>query len=404
MRYFLFGSSPVRRTILFCLLLSGVSNAYSQSRGSASPPAATPGPDVLLFNNGEKLIGHLERVVGSSVVFKSEMAGEITVDVDKIKELHSARKFAVIGKDMVIGKHESRAGIPQGSISIANQQVSVSAAPAGPQRTIPLAGTSYIVDEPTFTKNLLTPPNFFQDWKGSATAGVSLVLATQKNRTVTSAINLVRTVPAEDWLQPENRTTLNFNSAYGSLSQPDTPTIKTSLFHADVERDQYFSPKGFYFGSGAWDHNISQGLDLQQTYGAGIGWTVIKDANQELNLRASLDYINQKFNPVLIIEATGKSPVSMAAPYSNSLVGSVFGETYNTKLPRNILLNEFLTITPSWNKLSAYSTNAGLNLTLPVYKHLAITIGTIDTFLNNPPTGFKKNSFQFTTGVTYTLP
>jgi Protein of unknown function, DUF481 len=404
MRYFSLGSSPVRRTVLICLLLTGVSNVFAQSAGSTSPAAATPEPDVLLFNNGEKLIGHLERVVGSSVVFKSDMAGEITVDADKIKELHSARKFAVIGKDVVIGKHESRAGIPQGSISIANQNVSVTAAPLAPEQTVPLAGTSYIVDESTFTKDLLTHPSFFQDWKGSATAGVSLVLATQKNRTVTSAINLVRTVPTEDWLQPENRTTLNFNSAYGSLSQPDTPTIKTSLFHADAERDQYFSPRVFYFASGAWDHNISQGLDLQQNYGAGIGWTVVKDANQELNLRVSLDYINQKFNPILITETTGKAPVSMTGPYSNSLVGSVFGETYNTKLPKNILLNEFLTITPSWNDLNAYSTNAGLNLTLPIYKHLAITIGSIDTFLNNPPTGFKKNSFQFITGVTYALP
>jgi hypothetical protein len=107
---------------------------------------------------------------------------------------------------------------------------------------------------------------------------------------------------------------------------------------------------------------------------------------------------------VLILEATGKPSVFMTAPYSNSLVGSVFGQTYNGKLPRNIQLNEFLTITPSWNNLSAYSTNAGLNWTLPLYRHLAITIGTIDTFLNNPPTGFKKNSFQFTTGVTYTIP
>jgi len=404
MRYLFPGSSPAGRTILLCVLLAGASYAFAQSTQSASPEAANSGADVLLFKNGEKLIGHLVRVVGSSVVFKSDMAGEITVDVSKVKELHSPRQFAVIGKDVVIGKHESRSGIPQGPITIENQQVSVAVAPSAPQRTIPLAGTSYIVDEPTFTKNLLTPPNFFQDWKGSATAGVSLVLATQKNRTVTSAINLVRTVPTEEWLQPENRTTVNFNSAYGSLSQPDTPKIKTSLFHADAERDQYFSPRVFYFASGAWDHNISQGLDLQQTYGAGIGWTVVKDANQELNLRASLDYINQKFNPVLIIEATGKPPVSMAAPYSNSLIGSVFGETYNTKLPKNILLNEFLTITPSWNNLSAYSTNAGLNLTLPIYKHLAITIGSIDTFLNNPPTGFKKNSFQFTSGVTYTLP
>jgi hypothetical protein len=43
-------------------------------------------------------------------------------------------------------------------------------------------------------------------------------------------------------------------------------------------------------------------------------------------------------------------------------------------------------------------------LTLPVYKRLSLAVSTLDTFLNNPPPGFKKNSFQFTTGLTYTLP
>jgi hypothetical protein len=39
-----------------------------------------------------------------------------------------------------------------------------------------------------------------------------------------------------------------------------------------------------------------------------------------------------------------------------------------------------------------------------VYKRLSLAVSTLDTFLNNPPPGFKKNSFQFTTGLTYTLP
>jgi hypothetical protein len=40
---------------------------------------------------------------------------------------------------------------------------------------------------------------------------------------------------------------------------------------------------------------------------------------------------------------------------------------------------------------------------MPVYKRLSLAITALDTFLNDPPPGFKKNSFQFTTGLTYTL-
>jgi hypothetical protein len=49
--------------------------------------ASSPGPDTLLFNDGEKLIGHLERSTDTKVTFKSDMAGEITVDWSKVQEL-----------------------------------------------------------------------------------------------------------------------------------------------------------------------------------------------------------------------------------------------------------------------------------------------------------------------------
>jgi len=386
------------------VLIAGAVGLRAQSANDAPANNGKPESDVLIFNDGEKLIGHLERAVGTSVVFKSFMAGEITVDASKIKELHTSGKFAVVGKAVTLRKNVNAPSIPQGPISIVDQKVQLAPTPQMPAQTIPMASTGYIIDENTFTKDILTRPSLFQDWKGSATAGASLVLATQKNRTITSAVSLTRTVPGEDWLQPENRTSLNFNSAYGSLSQPNTPTIKTSLFHADIEQDEYFSPRLYYFGSAAWDHNISQGLDLQQTYGGGIGWTVVKEANEQLDLKSSVDYINQMFNPALQAQATGTIPVAPSPPYSNSLIGSVFSETYSRKLPKTILLSQFLTITPSWNNLDAYTANGGLNLTLPLYKRLGVTIGTIDTFVNNPPSGFKKNSFQFTAGITYSLP
>jgi len=392
-----------RLSLLGYALIAGTMSLRAQGAGAASAGKNLE-QDVLIFNDGEKLIGHLERTVGTSVVFKSDMAGEVTVDSSKIKELHTAGKFAVVGKTVTLRKHVDTRSIPQGKISIVDGQVKVTSENPAQARTLPLTSTGFIVDENTFANNLLTRPGFFEDWKGSATAGVSLVLATQKNRTVTSAISLVRTVPEESWLQPENRTSINFNSAYGSLSQLNTTTIKTSLYHADFERDQYFSPRLYYFGSGAWDHNISQGLDLQQTYGGGIGWTIIQNAAEQLDIKASVDYIDQMFNPALEEQATGTTPVVTPLPYGMSLIGSVFSETYRRKLPQSIVLNEFLTITPSWNNLDAYTANDGVNLTLPVYKRLGVTIGAIDTFLNDPPQSFKKNSFQFTAGVSYTMP
>src|SRR5579863_4492971 len=69
---------------------------------SAQTPA--PPPDTLVFTNGEKLIGHLVRSNGATVTFKSDSLGEVNVDWSKIQELHTSKKFVVVGKDVKLGR------------------------------------------------------------------------------------------------------------------------------------------------------------------------------------------------------------------------------------------------------------------------------------------------------------
>src|ERR1700722_14422843 len=77
-------------------------------------PAAKPEPDVLIFSNGDKLVGHLVSSPGGSVTFNSDMLGEIHADWAKIKELRSSTKFAVIRKGVKV-RHKDESGIPQGT-------------------------------------------------------------------------------------------------------------------------------------------------------------------------------------------------------------------------------------------------------------------------------------------------
>jgi hypothetical protein len=76
------------------------------------------------------------------------------------------------------------------------------------------------------------------------------------------------------------------------------------------------------------------------------------------------------------------------------------------KLPAKVVLNQQMEYIPAFNVGRAYSANETDTLTIPFYKQISFTIGTIDSYLNDPvaavpPT--KRNSFQFSTGVTYTL-
>jgi Protein of unknown function, DUF481 len=376
-----------------CVCWLALTNLFwcaSASFGQSTPPASNP--DVLQFIDGERLTGHFVKATGTAVTFHSDALGDITVDWKKVKELTSAVKVAVIPKGVRIRKQADASSIPQGTLTVQDQQVHLAApappaAPAAPAQTapIPLSGTNAIIDEAGFEKALRHQP-FLQDWKGTVTIGVAVVNATQDSESFTGAIALVRAVPTENWLEPRNKTILDLSDSYGEVTQPATPTIKTSIFHGDAERDEYFSPRLFAFGQGAFDHNYSQGLDLQQTYSGGIGWSLILRDNEALDIKGSASYIRQQF---------------MGAP-NESLIGSIFGEDFNRKF-KHATLDQHLTLTPTWNNTHDYAAAFNALLTVPVYKRLNGSAGFIETFLNDPAPGFRKSALQITLGVTYTV-
>lgn len=351
--------------------------------GAALAADAPKPPDVVTFVNGEHMSGKLVKVAGGKVFFHSDMVGDVSFDWAKVKELKTATPYVVIGKDTKLKRHQSQA-VPEGTIVASDSNIDVSGAKPA---TVPTAQAAYVIEQPAFEKEMERNPGFLSGWMGAVTAGVSLVEATQNSESFTSAITAVRQSPGVDWMKTNSRTTFDFSNSYGQVTQPGTPTVKTSIFHADGEQDEYFTDKVYGLAHAAFDHNFSQGLDLQQLYGGGLGYTALKDKVQELDLKADVHYEKQQF----------------ASAADQNLIGSDFAENYLRKLPRGMVLTQGLLYDPAWNNTTAYSAQAMLGLAAPFSKKFSLSINLMDGFLNNPPPGFKKNSFQFTTGITYTM-
>lgn len=348
--------------------------------------AADP-PDTLTLADGEKLIGHLVRSMAGSVTFHSDSAGDITIPWAKIKDFTASGRYAVIPGGVTFRRSDIDSKVKRGTLTLADQKVQVVTTAGQPAQTVPVGDIGYIIDEAGYQKALHNP-GFAEDWKGAVSAGVSLIEATQKAETFSGSVHLVRAIPVEDWLAARYKTIVDFTASYGKVDQPSTPEVKTDLLHFGIEQDESFSPRTYALEQAAFDHNFSQGLTLQQTYSGGIGHSVLRSDKQTLDLKATMAYINQKFT---------------VGP-TKSLVGSVFGETYHRNISSTVKFDEQLTFIPAYNHPSDYSWNAGAGITMLLRKRFNLNISTLDTFLNDPPPGFKKNSFTFTTGISYALP
>jgi len=395
------GRKAARLSAMAALLASGLHAA------APVKTAPNPAPDVLVLSDGDTLHGKFVSEVGGKVTFHTDSLGDVTLTWDKIKELHTAEPFVVLDKTVKLRGKRTVRNLPSGTLEVTSQAVTVHPANGAPAPPIPVADAAYVVDQPTLEKQVYHQPSFFAGWNGSATAGATLVSATQNQYTVSGAIGLVRVVPTVSWLNSRDRTSADFSGSFGRITQPAyvipatgatvaAENIKSSITHFDAERDEYFSPRVYALGQAAFDHNYSQDLQLQQIYGGGIGWTVIKAPKQDLDLKGTIQYEKQAF-----LTTPGSTP----SPDQN-LVGSTFAANYirHSKLFTYTQVLEFI---PAYNTPSAYSATETDTFAFPAYKSLSFSVGTLDTYLNDPPLGAeppsKRNSFQFTMGLTYAI-
>src|SRR5882757_2408762 len=377
-------------------VLSLVSGALFQPAvdARAQTAAAKPEPDVIVFTNGDQLTGTLERASGDSFVFKSDVVGEVTVSADKIKELHANGKYVALKKDEKI----TRTSKQPGAMTYGDNAISVVDTKSGAPEVIPVKNLANLIDDATFTAEVTNNPGIWYGWHGAISGGITAIESTQTGQSYNLAVTLARLIPSVDFLPPRTRTTINALETYGKITQPAIPqtipptlasVTKTSIFHADAEHDKYFDATKLYGLVGvSFDHNFSQGLNLQQIYGVGLGYTLIKTPVQEFDVKADVHYERQNFQP--------PTP-------NNNLIGTSFTEQYRRNLPAKIIFTESGTFIPAWNNLSIYSAIFAAGVQLPTYKRFSLNLNLLDNYLSNPAVGFNNNSLQFVTGVVYTL-
>jgi hypothetical protein len=385
--------------ILSLAVLCLISGVLTQPATAQEKPAAPP-PDVVIFKNGDQLTGTLERGEGNNVIFKSDIVGEVTISMDKVKELRTNGSFTVLKKNETI----TRTSKQPGNITFGENNVTVTH-PNGAPETVEDKDLAFIIDSATYHKEVIDNPGIWYGWNGSLTGGATVLQSTSFGQTLTAGISLIRAIPTVPYLPPRTRTTFDLSETYGKLTQPIVPlptfcngsttppgcqdsVAKTHIFHTDFEHDKYFTPRMYVLAGFQFDHNFSQGLNFAQMYGVGLGWTVIKDAKQEFDVKTDIHYQRQNF--------TAPSP-------SEDLIGSSFGEAYSRTLPGKMLFTQSGTFIQSWNDTSIWSAVAAAGLALPVYHRFSLSVNILNNYLSNPAIGFKNNSFQFVSGVTYTL-
>jgi hypothetical protein len=243
------------------------------------------------------------------------------------------------------------------------------------------------VDDATYQKEIDKKIGWRSGWDGHITTGSTTIRATQNSYLFQIDVALQRSIPTVSWLDPKLRTTVGYTQSAGQTSQVGTITTVTNIYHAAAERDEYFSSRGYYLQQTSFDHDSTQGLDLQQIYGAGVGVTFFKQEDSEFDLTADLHYESQAFNSTADVSSLNRH-----------LIGSSLTEAYTRKFGK-LHFDEKALADIAWNNANAFSASANSAVRLPIYKKLGFSLSVIDNFQNDPQIGYNKNSFQLSTGL-----
>jgi hypothetical protein len=232
-------------------------------------PAGPARGDEVLFLNGDRLSGKILKAVSGKLTIKTEGAGDVTVDMSKVKTFSTDAPVAVGVKEQPPVSADVGAG--------PDRSVQTAPAPGAPPQPVAIADISAINP---------TPPA----WTGSFS--LNGLLTTGNSETEQLGF---RGFLSKRW--PHDRLTFGAEYYYGRQEDPSTGEKSTTIDYAMAlaKYDHFFTKKFYgYLGTKAERDKVAE-LELRLAPGAGVGYQWFERPTFNLSTEAGLVWVYENY-------------------------------------------------------------------------------------------------------------
>jgi putative salt-induced outer membrane protein YdiY len=324
--------------------------------------------DQIVLKNGDRLTGTIVKSDGKTIVFKSDLVGEVTVSLDNVESVTADKPLYVTMAD---GRTLS------GLVTTKNSEFEIK----------PNNGAPVVIDRSTIAvvrseaeqrvyESTLNP-GLFEQWSGGADVGFAL---TRGNSTTTN-FALGMAISRETL---RDKTSLYAASVYNRESTSGISRTTANTFRFGARYDRNLNRDWFGYGFTDLEHNGLQDLNLRWVLGGGIGYHAINNERTKLDLLGGLDMSREFF------EGNDNDRTSLEAQ---------LGQTLNHKLTSRFSLTEQLFFFPNLSNGGEYRINFDAGLVADITKRIGWQLTLSDRYLSNPPGGSKQNDLLLTTGL-----
>ncbi len=272
--------------------------------------------DEVIFSNGDRLTGKIIRLVDEKLVFLSDVAGEVTVDMSQVRNISSDEPIEIHLKDEAI--------INQKLLKADPNRFSIEGTDISPAQEFNITDLSSI-NPPAKPK---------ARWTGNISMGLTSTHGNTKTDQRNASVNLNRRTE-------QDRIFINSDYARGQQEDPDTGKEKKTedWWRTKAKYDYFFTKKLYGYLDSRYETDSIAELDRRVVIGSGAGYQWIESEDMNFSTEAGLASLYEKFDNT----NDTSSELSMQLGYN-----------FDKKINKTIKFVHDLTYYPSLGELSDY--------------------------------------------------
>lgn len=323
--------------------------------------------DQIVLSNGDRLTGTIAKSDGKTLIIKTDLAGDVTVQWPAVQQINSSQSLHVAlenGKTVV------------GPIATSDGNFAVTTATAGTV-TVPRTEVTALrsdSEEAAYEKTL--HPGLLQGWTVGANVGFALTRGNSQTKNLALAFT-------GDRKTSNDEIALYANTVYASNDAPGAvPGTTANAIQAGARYSSNLTARLFGYGAGDFQTDALQDLNLRSVLGGGLGFHAIKSDRTTLDFLGGLNYTRENYSA-----------------FNRNFAALTLGEELNHKLGAATVLTQKLYFFPDLSDTGQYRGTFNLGTVTKLSKWLGWQNAFGDIYVTNPPVGKKQNDIILTTGL-----
>lgn len=325
----------------------------------------------IVLKNGDRITGRILKQENNELSVETEAMGVVKIKLSMIESYKTTEPLAVTLSDdrVVTGTIRN-----EGALTF----IELTESESKSIETASMKSIRTLEDQRKFEATPVTVPRegVFAFWSGTLDVGFSMTSGNSDTRSFTGAFRGVRE-------KESNKLAVYANALQVRNSTNGPVRITGQSIWSGARLDADITKKWFVFGSGDFEYNKPQRLDLRAVLGAGGGYHILRSDRAGLNITAGFTNNYENFS-------TGLTRNSAEA---------LIGQDLRLRINNRARLTNRLVIYPNLSNTGNYRAllDASLQTDLNNWLGWHVTVG--NRYNSRPVTATEKNDFLMSTGL-----